>query len=168
MEISRQLYSGGWHLSCRPGITWLFAKMKLEKIYSSSLSILLLMFVVPCVGADLKCYLCLSYKSWEDCKKTENLVDCTPGHDEVCITQHKVTKDDSSNKGYKEAFIKMCGQARLCAVKDCEKRSTSCQIDCCHRDGCNTATKRAADMTNTLLGSVLVILICLLQLNCVL
>lgn len=49
----------------------------------------------------------------------------------------------------------MCGQARLCAVKDCEKRSTSCQIDCCHRDGCNTATKRAADMTNTLLGGVL-------------
>ena len=45
MEISRQLYSGGWHLSCRPGITWLFAKMKLEKIYSSSLSVLLLMFV---------------------------------------------------------------------------------------------------------------------------
>ncbi|PFX20199.1 uncharacterized protein LOC111337169 [Stylophora pistillata] len=142
--------------------------MKLVAICSSLLLIWLLAFKVPCIGADLKCYLCWSNKSWEDCEKTEYLRDCVTDHDEVCIRQHQVTNDDSSDEGYKEVYMKMCGQARLCSVKDCEKSSTTCQIDCCHSDSCNTATKRAANVKSTLLGSVLVILMFLLQFNCVL
>ncbi|KAJ7340527.1 hypothetical protein OS493_003281 [Desmophyllum pertusum] len=117
---------------------------------------------LPCLSADLKCYLCVSNISWEECEKKKVILVCRPKHNEVCITQHIVGHDQATDKGYKETFVKMCGQARLCTDKDCTKRGKTCQIDCCHSDLCNMATRRTAHVTNTLLGTVVVILCYLL------
>ena len=83
---------------------------------------------------------------------------CYPEHDEVCITMHHVENDDTE-KGYKETFIKMCGQARLCTNKGCQEKFETCQVDCCHSDLCNIATGRT-HVTSTLLATVLAVLCC--------
>ena len=116
----------------------------------------------PCLGEDLKCYLCQSNISWDECEKNKTVGVCYPDHDEVCITEHYIENDDTE-KGYNEYFIKMCGQARLCTNKDCEGKSTNCQIHCCHSDLCNIATG-GAHVTSTLLATVLAVV---LQLCCI-
>ena len=93
----------------------------------------------PCLCEDLKCYLCWSNKSWDECEKDKKIGVCYPEHDEVCITMHHIENDDTE-KGYKETFIKMCGQAQLCTNKGCQEKSKTCQVDCCHSDLCNAAT----------------------------
>ena len=119
----------------------------------------------PCLGEDLKCYICSSDKSWDECEKDKIQVVCYPNHDEVCIKMHQIENDDTE-KGYKEHFIKMCGQAQLCTNKGCQKKYKNCQIDCCHNDLCNIATGRT-HMTSTLLATVLAVLMCFLQLRCI-
>ena len=90
---------------------------------------------------------------------------CHPNHSEVCIKMHHIENDDTE-KGYKEAFVKMCGQARLCTDRDCQKKYKTCQVDCCHSDLCNIATGRS-HVTSTLLATVLAVLLCVLQLRCI-
>lgn len=121
---------------------------------------------MPCFSEGLECYKCTSDKSWDACEKKVQRVVCLTGHDEVCIKQRIVQNDDSTDKGYTEWFIRMCGKARLCSVKDCEEEGKTCQIDCCHNDLCNTGSTPAANSVTTLMGGVVVILISLLQWCC--
>ena len=120
----------------------------------------------PCLSEeDLKCYLCYSNKSWDECEKDKKIGVCYPKHGEVCVKIHLVENDDTE-KGHKEAFVKMCGQAQLCTDKGCQKKSKTCQVDCCHSDLCNVATGQT-HVTSTLLATVLVVLLCVLQLGCI-
>ena len=75
-------------------------------------------------------------------------------------------ENDDTEKGYKEAFVKMCGQTRLCTNKECQEKSKTCQlqVDCCHSDLCNVATGQT-HVTSTLLATVLAALLCVLQLR---
>ena len=77
-------------------------------------------------------------------------------------------ENDDTEKGYKEAFVKMCGQARLCTDKQCQEKSKTCQLQvhCCHSDLCNVATGQTHE-TSTLLATVLAALLCVLQLRCI-
>ncbi|XP_078348175.1 uncharacterized protein LOC144633224 [Oculina patagonica] len=125
-------------------------------LYLSLFSIWLLVFAAPCLGKDLKCYLCYSNKSWDECEENERPHECFPEHDEVCIKQH-VVEHENTEKGYKESFVKMCGKANLCTDKDCERHSRACQIYCCHSDLCNTSTRQNAHVTKTLLGTVVLL-----------
>ena len=118
----------------------------------------------PCFSEqDLKCYLCYSNKSWEECDKDKTAVVCNSKHNEVCIKLQSIENDDTE-KGYKEAFVKMCGQAKRCTNKECQEKYKTCQVDCCHKDLCNVATGQT-HVTSTLLATVLAVLLCVLQLR---
>ena len=118
----------------------------------------------PCFSEqDLKCYLCYSNKSWEECDKDKTAVVCNSKHNEVCIKLQYIENDDTE-KGYKEAFVKMCGQAKRCTNKECQEKYKTCQVDCCHKDLCNVATGQT-HVTSTLLATVLAVLLCVLQLR---
>ena len=90
---------------------------------------------------------------------------CNSKHDDVCIKTQYIENDDTE-KGYKEVFVKMCGQARLCTDKQCQEKSKTCQLQvhCCHSDLCNVATGQT-HVTNTLLATALAALLCVLQLR---
>ena len=90
---------------------------------------------------------------------------CRSDHNDVCIKEHQIENDDTE-KGYKEHFVKMCGQAGSCTNKECQKKHKNCQIDCCHGDLCNIATG-GTYVTSTLLATVLAVLLCVLQLCCI-
>ena len=118
----------------------------------------------PCFSeADLKCYICHSNKSWEECEKDKRIGKCYPGHGEVCVKMHLVEHDDTE-KGYKESFVKMCGKAKRCTNKECQEKYKTCKVDCCHKDLCNVATGQT-HVTSTLLATVLAVLLCVLQLR---
>ena len=121
----------------------------------------------PCLSKNLACYNCNSNTSWDECEKYKTAVVCTSEHDDVCIKLQYIGNDDTE-KGYKEAFVKMCGQARLCTNKACQEKSKTCQlqVDCCHSDLCNVATWQTHE-TSTLLATVLAVLLCVLQLRCI-
>ena len=98
---------------------------------------------------------------------------CYPKHGDVCTKIHLVENDDTE-KGYKEVFVKMCGQAKMCTNGGCQKNYKTCQVDCCHSDLCNVATGKTivsctnygqAHVTSTLLATVLAVLLCVLQLS---
>ena len=92
---------------------------------------------------------------------------CYPKHGEVCTKMHH-TENDDTEKGYKEAFVKMCGQAQLCTDRDCQKKYKTCQVNCCHSDLCNIAIATGrSHVTSTLLATVLAVLLCVLQLRCI-
>ena len=88
---------------------------------------------------------------------------CDPEHAEVCIKLRYIENDDTE-KGYKEAFVKMCGQAQSCTDEDCQNKYKTCQVDCCHSNLCNVATGQT-HVTSTLLATVLAVLLCVLQLR---
>ena len=124
-----------------------------------------LLFSAPCLGEGLKCYVCVSNKSWEECDNTKEIRACLPGHDDVCIKGNVIEHNKDTEKGYKETFMKMCGTTDLCTNKDCKIHGKYCKVDCCHSDICNPAARPVARMTITLLGSLAVIFIYLLQLR---
>lgn len=128
-------------------------------------SIWLLLFAAPCLSENLKCYMCYSNKTWDECEKGKTPVECLHEHDDVCIKMKYIENDDT-DKGFKQAFVKMCGRATLCTNKECRYKYKTCHIDCCHNDLCNGATGRP-HATSTLLATVLAVLLCLLQLRCI-
>lgn len=109
--------------------------------------------------------MCYSNKTWDECEKGKTPVECLHEHDDVCIKMKYIENDDTE-KGFKQAFVKMCGRATLCTNKECRYKYKTCHIDCCHNDLCNGATGRP-HATSTLLAIVLGVLLCLLQLRCI-
>jgi len=83
----------------------------------------------------LRCYVCSSSKSWDDCKTTSHI--CPNGFD-MC------SKVYFKNAGI-QSFRKYCIPKAGCS-KDTDPTcknavgSFECQIDCCSTDDCNAGT----------------------------
>ena len=91
----------------------------------------------------LKCNLCLSTKSWDDCKNTTIETTCEDGWDR-CLTEE--VKAESPDKTVKQVFAKGCATSSLCSQgsKNCRPidpsvKITKCEVDCCKGDLCNGA-----------------------------
>ncbi|KAL9957455.1 hypothetical protein ACROYT_G039091 [Oculina patagonica] len=127
------------------------------------LSLVVLVLIASCFSEGLKCYGCVSYKSWEDCEKTLKIYDCPPKADEVCVKEHHVEHDNNSEEGIKETFSKFCGPAKSCTNQHCIKDGKNCDPKCCHEDLCNTAVtgspRAAVVIINLLLVNLAVMFI---------
>ena len=100
--------------------------------------ILFLYFFFP--GYTLKCYQCLSLKSWDECKSKENNVTCSRSQDRCA----KVNVKAESSAASAEAFVKGCITSSDCSKKNCKSiypsvKITKCEINCCAGNLCNGA-----------------------------
>lgn len=92
------------------------------------------------VGYGLKCYKCVSTKSWDDCEDVKAEMTCPTGFDR-CLKGYVHYKVQGASV---EGFEKGCLTAELCQNFDkiafCEGEGRKCEINCCSGDLCNAAT----------------------------
>ena len=98
-----------------------------------------LYFAVPCFCVGLKCYTCVSHKSWTECERSLRVITCPAPEDEVCVKEQLVEHDDNSEEGTKNTFSKFCATAEACKNKHCKEAGKLCDPKCCHTDLCNMA-----------------------------
>ena len=92
-----------------------------------------LFFLSSALG--LKCYDCLSTKSWDDCKGTSK--DCIGGADRCAKVYFKAASS--------KIFAKYCTLSALCSKEKnptCKNAigSFECDISCCDGDNCNAGS----------------------------
>ena len=102
----------------------------------------------------LRCNMCQSEKSWNQCQENGRIVDCSsadPDFD-VCFQVHIVEKmaDDSVKHSYKRG----CGYQELCSGEQCKQQGDWCLVNCCNTDNCNAslAVKASIYLTYSLVG----------------
>ena len=106
------------------------------------------MFRVSSLGYGLKCYRCVSTKSWDDCADVKKEVTCSSGFDR-CVKAYADVKTEGASV---EAYEKGCFTEELCKsvvdkVPFCKGKG-ECKINCCSGDLCNAA---ALPMVSTII-----------------
>ena len=104
-------------------------------------------------GYGLKCYKCLSLKSWDDCATKHSEEDCpaTGPYEMSCMNAYG-EGPDQFKAFYKGCYAKaycdkdFCGNLQL--APDEGNKITKCKFDCCVTDLCNGAK---APLMSTLL-----------------
>lgn len=90
-------------------------------------------------GYGLKCYKCVSTKSWDDCADVKEEMTCPAGFDR-CLKGYEHVKGDGASV---EGFAKGCLTAELCEnthkIDLCKGEDRECEINCCSGDLCNAA-----------------------------
>ena len=94
-------------------------------------------FLIPAPGFSegLRCFTCVSEKSWDECEKQRNERECPRNANEVCVKEHKIENNNNGKQAH--VFAKYCGEADQCTNKHCLKEGSNCVVDCCHNDLCN-------------------------------
>ena len=98
-------------------------------------------------GYTLKCYYCLSTKSWDECKTNNTQVNCTYNQD-ICLTAHLEIEFEYLNSR-QSLYVKGCTDSYECSQKTCRFASQSigpsvnvskCELECCQStaDLCNS------------------------------
>ncbi|XP_078360536.1 uncharacterized protein LOC144644860 isoform X2 [Oculina patagonica] len=118
---------------------------------------LLAFFLCISVGYGLKCYRCVSTKSWDDCEDVKKEMDCPASYDRCYKGYANVKTEGASIEG----FEKGCFTADLCDATDkidfCKGKG-ECKIDCCSGDLCNAAAIQLVSAV-VLIASALVALL---------
>ena len=96
------------------------------------------MYVVSSSGNGLKCYKCLSTKSWDDCEDVKKETTCVGGFDRCVKVYANVKKGGASVESYEkgcftEALCNNIDQISVC------KDGGECKVSCCTGDLCNGA-----------------------------
>lgn len=90
------------------------------------------------IACGLKCYRCVSTKSWDDCADVKKEMDCPSGLDRCYKGFADVKGEGASVKAYEKG----CLSAAVCDTfqkSDFCKGKGECKIDCCTGDLCNAA-----------------------------
>ncbi|XP_074613432.1 uncharacterized protein LOC141873347 isoform X2 [Acropora palmata] len=92
------------------------------------------------VGFAIKCQICSSTTSMEDCKKNEKERDCGGGFDRCFKSSFAYKVSILETK----AFAKGCATKAFCdaeeTLKICKKaKGSTCAFNCCDSDGCNSS-----------------------------
>ena len=90
------------------------------------------------LGHGLKCYQCLSTKSWGDCADVKKEVNCTVGFDRCAKVYADVKKDGVSGESYEKGCLTEALCNNLDKISVC-KDGGKCKVDCCTEDLCNGA-----------------------------
>ncbi|EDO41003.1 predicted protein [Nematostella vectensis] len=107
---------------------------------------------------SVKCYMCFSRTSFEDCDNNLEIHDCStiPGRYtyDTCQSIYIVRRLNATTNLY--TYRRACAQKRQCelTIKRCESLNMYCENECCYDNLCNDARK--------LLGLVSVIVVSLL------
>lgn len=112
---------------------------------------------------SLKCKLCFSAESWDDCKNTTKETTCTDDFDR-CVTQEG--KSESPQKTVK-LFAKGCATSSLCRLGQLNCRPTEpstkitkCEVICCKGDLCNGDDNEADNGAKVPIVSAIMLLAC--------
>ena len=84
----------------------------------------------------MKCYKCVSTKSWDDCANVKEEMDCPASFDRC----YKASADAKGGGVSVEEFAKGCLTAAFCDATekiDFCKGKGECKINCCSGDLCN-------------------------------
>ncbi|XP_074614787.1 uncharacterized protein LOC141874427 isoform X1 [Acropora palmata] len=92
------------------------------------------------LGFAIKCQICSSTTSMEDCKKNEKERDCGGGFDRCFKSSFAYKVSILETK----AFAKGCATKAFCdaeeTLKICKKaKGSTCAFNCCDSDGCNSS-----------------------------
>ncbi|CAH3176839.1 unnamed protein product [Porites evermanni] len=115
------------------------------------------------VAYSLKCNLCFSAESWDDCKNTTKEITCMDDFDR-CVTQEG--KSESPQKTVK-LFVKGCAPSSLCSLgplncraTDASTKITKCEVNCCKGDLCNGDDNEAENGAKVPIVSAIMLLAC--------
>ena len=102
----------------------------------------------------LRCNMCQSEKSWNQCQENGIIVDCSsedPSFD-VCFKVHIVKK--MANDSVKHFYKRGCGYQESCNGEQCKQQGDWCLVNCCNTDNCNAslAVKASIYLTYSLVG----------------
>ena len=93
-------------------------------------------------GYGLKCYRCISAKTWDDCEKNKEEISCTSDYDS-CV---KIYFDGKVAGIGGEGYAKACASKSNCNKDLCkaiqfqeEMIIDKCDVNCCQGDLCNGA-----------------------------
>lgn len=89
-------------------------------------------------ASGLKCYVCTSTTSLEDCDKGKKEVDCGANIDR-CVT---LATDFKTSVLEVKSFVRACQTKAYCdaaqtELKPCNDAGGKCKLDCCDTDLCN-------------------------------
>lgn len=124
---------------------------------------LLLMFFLP-KAFSLRCNVCESGESWENCDRNMTIKECTAQEGRCVKYDYHVTYDNTTmpqSKRFQRDCLPpaQCSSSTLQACRDLEKpgipMKVTCHVSCCAEDSCNSQVKTSA--------SVLVMIIILLS-----
>ncbi|KAL9985916.1 hypothetical protein ACROYT_G008370 [Oculina patagonica] len=98
-------------------------------------------------GHDLKCYQCISTKSWDDCAHVKVVKHCVFGQDRCFLAISSYHKEGMSIS----SFSKGCISEAQCAdiEKYCKRKGFECIVSCCSGDLCNNAALLKSTGTNS-------------------
>ena len=86
----------------------------------------------------MKCYQCVSTKSWDDCADVKKEVDCTVGFDRCAKVYADIKKDGASVESYEKGCLTEAWCNNLDKIPVC-KDGGECKVYCCTGDLCNGA-----------------------------
>ena len=105
----------------------------------------------------MKCYTCVSTKSWGDCEDIKKESTCLPTYNRCA----KISVDVKKGGVSVEEYVKSCLTEEACSATekvDVCKGAGECKVNCCSGDLCNAASFKIMS-TFILLTCVLVALI---------
>ena len=100
-------------------------------------------FYILFVALAIKCNICVSSESMEDCKEKEKSADCSSAS--LGFVADRCLKMSVDYSGFK-SFVKSCFSKQLCeqgneVFKKCKQISdATCEMSCCDSNGCNSGT----------------------------
>lgn len=120
-----------------------------------SLALICVAVLIPLFqeGFSLRCHLCYSTKSWDDCLKNSRNHTCyLQGVEDsrwACLTTH-TSRLGKNNQQFDE-FAKSCITLDMCNKERCRgsfvkgkdlntTKASYCNLECCFRDDCNDMT----------------------------
>ena len=89
------------------------------------------------VGYGLKCYRCVSTKSWDDCASVKKEVNCSADENRCSKAFASDKKDGVSVDDYDKGCLSAADCDAFPKTDFCKENE--CKIDCCTGDLCNTA-----------------------------
>ena len=113
--------------------------MQLRLDFIDNILLIQCMSMLLIAALGLKCYLCSSMKSEEDCVKQQQLVTCAPGQDR-CQTLYTTFNNGSIVSKH---FVKQCLSGETCDTTStvvsvlCKDPDWTCSHSCCGQDACN-------------------------------
>lgn len=108
----------------------------------------------PTDTPPLRCYTCLSKKSWDHCQAKAEIRNCEP--DESCLTVKAYHTKKTANNTKEEVvhlYAKYCSAE--CSKKQCREMGWLCDVSCCSSQECNASVSNTSPSSCAMIASAI-------------
>lgn len=108
----------------------------------------------PTDTPPLRCYTCLSKKSWDHCQAKAEIKNCAP--DESCLTVKAYHTKKTANNTKEEVvhiYAKYCSAE--CTKKQCREMGWLCDVSCCSSQECNASVSNTSPSSCAMIASAI-------------